>query len=148
MANRTICYNYKLLGTKLKGTYLFQTDRKETEVDTTLQKFITQQFQFIGLIDFLVETVEIIDPFLPGEIDNKEEELYKFICFKSGEGSGPWHMLAGETDSGGLACGANRRMITASNRHSGKNWPEGKHCQHCRKLWKSKEKERGIDSQE
>lgn len=140
---RTVKANYCLsLGDNLLGEYVVQTGyegaRLEKAIINSLLNYLTLAGLKVTKKD--IQIVEIIDPFLGGTFDNNKESKYSFVRFKSGNGSGPWHMLAGETESGGLACGANRRMSSATDRQEDDDWPDGKGCAKCKRIWKGKEK--------
>ena len=127
-------------GDNLLGSYIVSTGYEGARLEKALINSILNYLTMAGLTvtenDIVI--IEIIDPFSGGTFDNNKETKYSFIQFKSGSGSGPWHMLAGDTESGGLACGSNRRMSSATNREESGEWPDGKSCAKCKRIWKAK----------
>ena len=114
---------------------------KNERAQKALLKRTYNYFQLAGL-SISLDDIKIISFDTPNETVETDNVIeFNFVCFKSGKGNGPWHMLAGASESGGLACGANRRMSSKTGQLNQQQFPDGKSCQKCRHIWKKKIKD-------
>ena len=126
-----------------------RTEKDKKEAEITVQRMVSGRLIGIG-INLLPQYVEILEceigTDLVGKDQSPEEQnssaSYKFVQWHFLGQPGPWHMLIGETESGGTVCRTTRDFSKIKGRESSETYPEGKNCSTCHKQWAKLEREK------